>query len=198
MNSWKNDQSFLAGVLWLPLIVTIILAIGLLSLTGAAEGRSAIALAAGSSRSPNSSGATALFQSAQEGEKLFQEKCAACHTIGQGTLVGPDLQGVTTQRERDWLARWIKEPDKMLAEGDPIATQLLQEFNNVPMPNLGLTEQQVEALIAYLQTTETSATTAPLALPALYVPTLVASLIALAALTALGLIWGRKQVEVRL
>jgi protein SCO1/2 len=141
--------------------------------------------------------ASPLGQSPSEGQTIFQEKCAACHTVGQGKLVGPDLQGVTTRRERDWLVRWIKAPDKMLTDGDPIATQLLQEFNNVPMPNLGLTDQQVEALIAYLQTTESAPTTAPTALPALYVPTLIVTLVALLTLTALGFAMGRKRVEVR-
>ncbi|HJL69470.1 MAG TPA: cytochrome c [Anaerolineales bacterium] len=137
-------------------------------------------------------------QSAREGQVLFQEICVACHTIGSGIVVGPDLQGVTARRERDWLARWIKEPDKMLAEGDPIGTQQLQEFNNVPMPNLGMTDQQVDTLIAYLQTTDTSAATTPVGLPALYVPTLVAAVVVLLALTALGLGVGKKQVEVRI
>ena len=143
-------------------------------------------------------GAAPPAQSPDEGQTLFQEKCVACHTIGGGVLVGPDLQGVTAQREPDWLARWIKEPDIMLAEGDPIAVQQLQEFNNIPMPNLGLTEQQVEALIAYLQTTETPGATVSTALPALYIPTLVAAVVVLLALTALGLGFGKKQVEVRL
>lgn len=88
---------------------------------------------------------------AEEGEVLFQEKCAACHTIGGGDLVGPDLQGVTARRDAEWLARWILEPDEMLGEGDPIATQLLQEYNNVPMPNLGLTEAEVAAILLFLE-----------------------------------------------
>lgn len=91
-------------------------------------------------------------QSAEEGQALFQQLCVSCHTIGGGTLVGPDLKGVTTRRDGAWLARWIREPDKVLAEKDPIATQLLQENNGVPMPNLGLTEAQVASLIAYLET----------------------------------------------
>lgn len=85
-----------------------------------------------------------------DGEALFKEKCTACHTIGGGTLVGPDLQGVTKLRDQAWLSQWILAPDKVLASGDPIATQLLQQFNNIPMPNLGLTPGQVDALITFL------------------------------------------------
>ncbi len=61
-------------------------------------------------------------QSADEGEQIFEGNCIACHTVGQGDLVGPDLKGVTTRRDRDWLTRWISAPDVMLDEGDPIAT----------------------------------------------------------------------------
>jgi mono/diheme cytochrome c family protein len=102
--------------------------------------------------------AIALAQSTEaEGKKLFQEKCVACHTIGGGILVGPDLKNVTSLRSRDWLMRWILEPDKMLAEGDATATQLFQEFNNVPMPNLGLSEPDAVAVLAYLETSKEGA-----------------------------------------
>lgn len=136
-------------------------------------------------------------QTPEEGKTLFEQKCTSCHTIGSGKLVGPDLKGVTTRREPQWLARWIREPDKVLAAGDPIATQLLKEYSNIPMPNLALTDPQVEALIAYLKTAESPAAATPMALPDLYVPTLVAAVVVLAALTALRLGMARKQVEVR-
>ncbi len=90
-------------------------------------------------------------QSADEGQAIFEGKCAACHTIGGGTMVGPDLEGVTDRRGRDWLMRWIAEPDEMLAQGDSIATEMLQEYNNVPMPNLALTEAEVAAVLLYLE-----------------------------------------------
>ncbi len=92
------------------------------------------------------------------GEQLFRTRCAACHTVGadEGSLaakrrIGPDLAGVTKVRERAWLIRWLKEPDRMLAEKDPIATALFERYNRVPMPNLRLNEVEIEALIAYLE-----------------------------------------------
>jgi len=99
-------------------------------------------------------------QSPDQGKALFQSKCTACHTIGGGKLVGPDLAGVTTRRDHNWLVRWISAPDQMLAQKDPTATQLLQENNNVPMPNLGLTQSQVADLISFLET-PSSASAAP-------------------------------------
>ncbi len=93
----------------------------------------------------------ARAQSANEGQAHFQRLCSACHTVGGGRGIGPDLAGVTQRRERAWLERWIAAPDKMLAEKDPIAVQLFQEYNNVPMLNLGLTRAQVASVIAYLE-----------------------------------------------
>lgn len=93
----------------------------------------------------------AAAQSADRGADVYEAKCAACHTIGGGPLVGPDLEGVSERRDPEWLARWIAEPDAMLAEGDPIAVEMLAEFNGVPMPNLGLVDAEVQALVAYLE-----------------------------------------------
>lgn len=105
-------------------------------------------------------------QSPEEGQTIFEQQCVACHTIGGRTLVGPDLQGVTSLRDRDWLIRWIMVPDQMLAEGDPIAAELLAEFNNIPMPNLGLTETQAVAILAYIESASSgSAPAAAVSLP---------------------------------
>ncbi|MCC7360671.1 MAG: cytochrome c [Anaerolineales bacterium] len=94
-------------------------------------------------------------QSAGDGETIFKTKCTPCHTIGGGHLVGPDLKDVTTRRTRDWLTQWISAPDQMLAAKDPIAVQLLAENNNIPMPNLALTEAEVASIIAYFETNPT-------------------------------------------
>ncbi len=85
------------------------------------------------------------------GQKIFEGLCASCHTIGGGDLAGPDLEGVAERRDQDWLLKWIKAPDVILSSGDPIAVQMLQEFNDVAMPNLGLSETQVADVLAYLE-----------------------------------------------
>jgi protein SCO1/2 len=91
-----------------------------------------------------------------KGEQLFRTRCAACHTIGAEDAVsakqaiGPDLLNIHKKRDRAWLVRWLREPDKMLAEKDPLAMALLAEWNNVPMPNLRLSESDVQDLLTYI------------------------------------------------
>ena len=84
------------------------------------------------------------------GAQIFQEKCASCHTIGGGRLVGPDLEGVANRRELDWLERFIIAPEDMIAAEDPIAVALLEEYNNLVMPNPLLTNEELGALMSYL------------------------------------------------
>ena len=86
-----------------------------------------------------------------KGQYLFATRCAACHTIGNGDKVGPDLLGVTSVRDRAWLARMISEPDKLIEEKDPIATALFKQYKEIRMPKLGLPEADVTTLIEYMK-----------------------------------------------
>jgi protein SCO1 len=92
-----------------------------------------------------------------KGGYLFRTRCTACHTIGRGAGVGPDLAGVTTRRDRAWLSRWLAAPDRMLAERDSTAMALFAQYQNVPMPNLGLSPDDVTALLSYLDARPTVA-----------------------------------------
>jgi protein SCO1/2 len=102
------------------------------------------------------------------GAYLFRTRCAACHTVGQGDQVGPDLLGVTRRRERAWLARYVRVPDLMRAEHDAIALALSAQYENMLMPNLRLSEADVAALLTYLEAQNTAFQTRarPNALPA--------------------------------
>lgn len=88
---------------------------------------------------------------ADDGRVLYEQRCTACHTIGNGDRVGPDLRGATERRSEEWLLRFITEPDKMLASKDETATRLFEKYNRIAMPKLGLSEAEARNLIAHLR-----------------------------------------------
>jgi protein SCO1 len=85
------------------------------------------------------------------GQYMFQSRCSACHTIGGGDKMGPDLAGVTTRRERNWVARYLTAPDKMRAEGDPIAMELSKKYKNARMPDQKMGGADLLAILTYLE-----------------------------------------------
>ena len=87
----------------------------------------------------------------EAGRYLFETKCAACHTVGHGDSIGPDLAGVTDARDRTWLERFVKTPDEVLATNDSIAAALFAKYKEVPMPNLRLGDGDVAALLKYME-----------------------------------------------
>ena len=91
-----------------------------------------------------------LAFTSQPGQAMFKKICAPCHTIGVGDRVGPDLRGVTSRRERGWLARYIRHPERMRAQHDPVAVALTAKFPSVRMPNLGISELDAGDLIAFM------------------------------------------------
>jgi cytochrome c2 len=108
--------------------------------------------------------ANAAGNDANAGQQLFQQKgCVACHTVGKGDLVGPDLKGVTARRPHDWLAQWIADPAAVLAKKDAYATSLLHKYHDVQMPNLGLSAADINSILAYLATTASGAGAQPAA-----------------------------------
>lgn len=89
--------------------------------------------------------------STEPGQAIFEQKCKSCHTIGGGRTIGPDLKGITRQRKRDWLIRVIVSPKELLAQEDPLLKQLVQEYDGLIMPNIGLSPEEAEEVLAYLE-----------------------------------------------
>jgi cytochrome oxidase Cu insertion factor (SCO1/SenC/PrrC family) len=99
--------------------------------------------------------APTYLRNMSDGEKLYRHRCAACHTIdghrnAAAQRIGPDLEGVSKRRPKDWLARWIREPDRMLAEKDPVALAMYNQYNKIPMPNLKLEAKDIDRLITFI------------------------------------------------
>ncbi len=86
-----------------------------------------------------------------EAGSLYRTRCAVCHTIGGGDTLGPDLYMVTQRRNPTWLAKWIKSPDLMLAAKDPVVTAQLAKYRNLPMPNLKLSDNDVQEVMAFIE-----------------------------------------------
>jgi protein SCO1/2 len=85
------------------------------------------------------------------GEDLFRTRCAACHTVGGGASVGPDLAGVTARRDHAWLTRWIRDPREMIEAKDPLALKIFARYRQAPMPGLALSDAQLADLVSFLE-----------------------------------------------
>src|SRR5688500_14624291 len=90
----------------------------------------------------------------KKGKILFEMRgCASCHSFGEGEIAGPDLSGVTERRDQEWLTRWLKSTDEML-ESDATAKKLLRKYKGIRMPNLRLSDDEVEHLLVYINSRE--------------------------------------------
>src|SRR5689334_4470781 len=84
----------------------------------------------------------APISSAQEAADFFAKKCKACHSIGGGRAVGPDLKDVASQKDRAWMEKFIQNPKAVIDSGDSFAVQLQQEYRGMVMPTVpGVTPQ---------------------------------------------------------
>ncbi len=77
--------------------------------------------------------------------------CKACHTIGGGKLVGPDLQGVTERHDEAWLIKFIQNSQELINAGDPVAVKVFEENNKIPMPPNNLTPDQIRDILLYIE-----------------------------------------------
>ncbi|GAB1418640.1 c-type cytochrome [Bacteroidales bacterium] len=84
-----------------------------------------------------------------EAEKNFQQ-CRACHNLEGPKLIGPSLVEVIKTREQDWLIRFIRNSQEMVAAGDPIAVQVFEEFGKIPMPSHNLSDDQIKDILKYI------------------------------------------------
>lgn len=101
--------------------------------------------------------ASAQGQTAQvkRGQMLYQNRgCMGCHLVigsHKGKGMAPDLAGMTARRSADWLYKWLKQTNMML-ETDSTAIELWKEYNMQKMPQIKLSDDDINALIAFIKT----------------------------------------------
>jgi mono/diheme cytochrome c family protein len=89
-------------------------------------------------------------QESTEVQELFKLKCAICHTIGGGKLIGPDLLNVQDRHPKEWLISFITSSQTMIKKGDSTAVVLFEEHNQVEMPDPLISVDEILALIDYI------------------------------------------------
>ena len=86
---------------------------------------------------------------AAKGKVLFGQKCTVCHKIDK-RYIGPALKGIYERRNPTWVMNIMLNPTEMIKK-DPIAIQLLRDYNNVVMYNQNLTFNEARALAEYFR-----------------------------------------------
>lgn len=99
----------------------------------------------------------------QDAGSFFRQNCSACHTIGGGHIIGPDLQGVTKRKERAWLVKFLQSPKRMVDSGDPYAAQLVEQApGHMVMPMVvGMNPDLANVLLDYIEGTPGAAKPQP-------------------------------------
>lgn len=85
-----------------------------------------------------------------QGEQLFKQKCTACHTVGGGKLIGPDLANVQSRRTEEWIVKFVQASQSVIKSGDSIAVAVFNQHNKVIMPDQDLTANQIKLILAYI------------------------------------------------
>ena len=86
---------------------------------------------------------------ANSGEKLFNQLCTSCHMINED-YIGPAMSGILDRRSPEWIMNMILNPIQMLKE-DPIAIELLEQYDFEYMYNQNLLEEEVREILEYFR-----------------------------------------------
>lgn len=89
---------------------------------------------------------------AEEGKTTYDAMCLGCHKPDK-RFIGPAPKGILERRSPEWVMNMILNPEVMIKE-DPLARDLLMEFNGAPMANQGLTREQARGILEYFRTLE--------------------------------------------
>jgi cytochrome c2 len=91
---------------------------------------------------------------AQDGKKIFNQKCATCHSLTKD-ITGPALAGIEERgpwSDRKKLYAWIHNPAGFMAN-DSYTQALKDKFHGIIMTGFpDLTEAEIDAIVTYINT----------------------------------------------
>lgn len=87
---------------------------------------------------------------AKNGEAVFKKMCTACHRPDK-KFIGPAAKGILKTRTPEWIMNMMLNPEEMLRK-DPLAKELLIEFNYAPMVKQDISQEDARAILEYYRT----------------------------------------------
>ncbi len=92
---------------------------------------------------------------AEQGKKLFNANCAACHKTSSEKLIGPGLGGLADRwgASDELLTLWIQNPAEALESGDPYITQMVEKYKATAglMAAQALSVEEVAMVLDYIE-----------------------------------------------
>jgi len=88
---------------------------------------------------------------AEPGEQEYNTFCGICHTIGGGTLIGPDLAGVHDRLSQEWLEKFVASSTSVIGSGDAYAVELFEKFNKITMPDATVPPEKIKEILNYIK-----------------------------------------------
>jgi len=80
---------------------------------------------------------------AANGEKVYLQNCANCHSINMSGGMGPDLNIVSYKRKKEDIKKYIQ---------DPVAMYVKFGYSSNAMPTLRLKGDELEAVTEFINT----------------------------------------------
>ncbi len=86
------------------------------------------------------------------GELFFSQKCIACHTVGKGKLIGPDLANIQDRRTEEWIIKFVQSSQSVIKSGDSAAIAVFDQYNKIVMPDQDLKMNEIKSILDYIRT----------------------------------------------
>ena len=85
----------------------------------------------------------------QHGMELFNLYCANCHNF-MGNEIGPNLNGITSKVNKEWLVSFIKNPQAMIEKKNERAVELFKKYK-IYMPSfINLDDEELDDLLGFI------------------------------------------------
>jgi cytochrome c2 len=91
------------------------------------------------------------------GEKVFKQNCAVCHSMGKNKITGPGLEGLFQRvPSKEWAFHYISNSDSLFEIKDSYVLKLREEYPKEDeyskhMFKKMLTAQEIENVITYIR-----------------------------------------------